>query len=294
MFVYILLLLTLGTGLAALFLLWRAGPVVKILAAASLAGFVFLYGAWVYLSSYLAQGFGVLALLVMIAGFIRNCKKAQGKAGVGTWVLLICTAAMNALYFTGTTGKTGYADLSFPLHAGDYYVLQGGKGLPANVFHYNSRRAVYAMDLVRLDRYGRRAGKVFSKNMEDYYIFGDTVFAPCDGIIERAIDDNPDNIPPHRERGPHNLNGVIIDGAEYTVFMGHMQYHKVFVRAGDAVKTGQALGLAGNSGMSIEPHLHIQVHKKSTDGSPWYRQPQLFIRFGGKGYLLFQRIRHRS
>jgi len=206
------------------------------------------------------------------------------------WSLLLFSAVMNILYFTGTTGETEYADLEFPLHAGNYYVLQGGKGLPANLFHFNSRRAVYAMDVVRLDRYGRRANRIFSGNLEDYYIFGDTIFAPCSGIVERAVDDNPDNIPPHRERGPHNLNGVVIDGSGYTVFLGHMQLHKVFVRAGDSVHAGQALGLAGNSGMSIEPHLHIQVHKKSTDGSPWYRQPQLFIRFRGKPYLLFQKI----
>jgi hypothetical protein len=276
-------------------MLWRGGRPVRILAALSFAGFVFLYGAWIYLSCYAAQAFGVIAVLAMIRGFIRSYKESRaGRTGAGTYALLVATAVMDILFFTGTNGRTEYAELEFPMHAGDYYVLQGGKGLPANVFHYNSRRAVYAMDLVRLDRYGRRASRVFSKKLEDYYIFGDTVFAPCDGVVTRAIDDNPDNIPPKRERGPHNLNGVIIDGAAYTVFMGHLQYKNVFVHAGESVRTGDPLGLAGNSGMSIEPHLHIQVHKKATDGGPWYEQPQLFIRFNGKAYLLFQKIGHRS
>lgn len=198
--------------------------------------------------------------------------------------------ALNILYFTGTAGYTEYAQLAFPMQRGKYFVLQGGKGLPANVAHFSSRRAVYAMDIVKLDRWGRRCSKIFSKSLADYFIFGDTVYSPCDGIIERAIGSNPDNVPPHRERGPHNLNGVVIDGAAYTVFLGHMQQGKVFVSAGQHVVLGQALGLAGNSGMSIEPHLHIQAHKKATDGRMWYEMPQLFILFDEQEYLLFEEI----
>ena len=46
-----------------------------------------------------------------------------------------------------------------------------------------------------------------------------------------------------------------------------------------------------NSGFSLEPHLHIQVHARTGDGRPWYRQPPLLIAFGGRSYLLFEQIK---
>ena len=65
------------------------------------------------------------------------------------------------------------------------------------------------------------------------------------------------------------------------------------VKTGDSVKLGQPLALVGNSGFSLEPHLHIQAHKRSGTGLPWYREPQLFIEFDGRAYLLFEVIRPR-
>jgi len=69
-----------------------------------------------------------------------------------------------------------------------------------------------------------------------------------------------------------------------------MRYHKVFVKEGDKVITGQPLGLAGNSGFSLEPHLHIQVHARTNTGLPWYKEKPLLIEFDKKSYLLFDVI----
>jgi len=168
--------------------------------------------------------------------------------------------------------------------------LQGGKGLPTNVFHAGSKHSVYAIDIVKLNDLGQRSNHIFSKDLNDYFIFADTIFSPCDGVIQRSVDDNPDNIPPNHIRGPHNLNGVVIESKDYTVFLGHMKQSCVFVKLGDTVKVGTALGLAGNSGFSIEPHLHIQVHAKSLDGTPWYQLPPMFVSFDHREYLLFQKI----
>lgn len=77
-------------------------------------------------------------------------------------------------------------------------MLQGGKGLPSNMFHITYRGAVYAIDIVKLNKYGNRASSVFSRNLTDYEIYADTIYSPCDGRILSTHDDNPDNIP-HQE-----------------------------------------------------------------------------------------------
>lgn len=261
----------------------------------TLAGFIYLYGAWVYLSVY-TQYLFVVFLLVFIVRAIRGRRRRQAGPARSSNIVWPVLASLPfillvILYFTGTGGPYNTISLKLPFKQGNYFVLQGGKGLPANLFHYNSRRAVYAIDLVRLNDKGQRSSHIFSKELNDYFIFGDTVYSPCDGTIERAIDDNPDNIPPERKRGPHNLNAVLIEAEQAYIFMGHLKYQAVFVKAGDRVKTGTPLGLAGNSGFSIEPHLHIQAHEKKDNGKAWYEQKQLFIQFDGKEYLLFQTIK---
>lgn len=261
------------------------------LAGLAVGAFVLLYGTWVYLSVYLKWAVVPAYLLTIIIASLRAGKRAQPQKSRRMAANLVTTAVFGSLailYYTGTTGSYKTVDLHFPLKSGHYIILQGGKGLPANVFHYNSRRAVFAIDIARLNRWGNRADGVFSRQLEDYAIFSDTIYSPAAGTVELAVSDNPDNIPPDMTRGPHNLNRVVLEAADCTIFMGHMRQNKVFVKTGDTVSVGQPLGLVGNSGASIEPHLHIQAHAKGS--GPWYTRPQLFITFDGRGYLLFEQI----
>jgi hypothetical protein len=255
---------------------------------------MYLYGAWVYLSIHCKFGFGIIYLLVLVWSFMRkrHIRRRHDKWRIrlniagGVLFSVLCI-----LYFTGTAGKTERVALAFPLKTGKYFVLQGGKGLPANMFHYSYRGAVFAIDIVKLNKYGNRANHVFSSRLEDYEIYGDTIFSPCTGKVVGVKDENPDNVPPIRKRGPSNLNAVVIETDSCYVFLGHNKKGSAMVKEGEMVKLGQPLALVGNSGFSLEPHLHIQVHKKSGTGLPWYREPQLFIEFDGRAYLLFEVIR---
>ncbi|MBL7717497.1 MAG: M23 family metallopeptidase [Flavipsychrobacter sp.] len=266
----------------------------RVFFSASLALLMYLYGAWVYVSIHCKFGFGILYLLVLVWSLLRRRpirrrhEKWRVRVNVAGGVLL---ATLCVLYFTGTTGYTERIALAFPLKKGKYFVLQGGKGLPANMFHYSYRGAVYAIDIVKLNRYGNRANSIFSDNLEDYEIYGDTIYSPCAGKVIQVRDENPDNTPPVRQRGPTNLNSVVVETDSCYVFLGHNKKGSALVREGDVVRVGQPLALVGNSGFSLEPHLHIQVHKKSGTGLPWYREPQLFIEFDGRAYLLFEVIR---
>lgn len=261
-----------------------------VLLAISMAVFIYLYGAWVYVSVYLKYVFAICLAAMLFARLWLHNKATLPQTKTYRHILnisgVIVFGSLCVLYFTGTTGKPVIANLRFPMKAGNYFVLQGGKGLPANFFH----KASYAMDIVKLDSYGRRANNIFSTRLNDYYIFNDTVYSPCNGLVVNVRNDNPDNIPPSRRRGPHNLNAVLIDAGDYYVFLGHFKKGSVIVQEGDSVVTGQPLALAGNSGSSLEPHLHIQANRK-TAGVPWYRSKPLYMSFDGKTYLLFEIIR---
>ena len=296
---YALLLITLIVAALSLFVLDRAflkhyniSPT-HLFLATSVAIFIYLYGVWVYLSVYLKYIFVILFIITLI---IKISSKRGNERTValatkllnGVFGLLFL--ALSVLYFTGILGKTPTVNMVFPFKKGTYFVLQGGKGLPANMFHYSYRGAVYAMDIAKLNKYGNRASSVFSEKLTDYEIYNDTIYSPCNGTVIMSRDNNPDNIPPSRERGPSNTNSVTIQTPSYYLFMAHLGYKKVFVREGDTIAIGDPIGLVGNSGFTLEPHLHLQAHRNTKHNLEWYQEKPLFIQFESKEYLLFETI----
>ncbi|MFY0254252.1 M23 family metallopeptidase [Chitinophaga sp. 30R24] len=302
MIIYCLLSITLVLAIYSLYLVGKAGG--KLFSAAnsylllglSLGVFLYFYGTWVYLSIYTKYVFGSLLVVALLVYVLR--KRYPVARPVPRWkrrsngILAVLFVLLSILYFTGTTGKPDTVELAFPFKSGNYFVLQGGKGLPTNVFHFSLRGAIYAMDIVKLNSQGQRATKVFSRHLDDYLIYGDTIYAPCDGLVVSAFSSNPDNIPPAMNRGPKNTNQVLLETPGYFVFVGHLKMGSVVVHEGQYVKQGDALGCVGNSGFSTEPHLHIQVHAKET-GVPWYLGKPLYIRFNGRSYLLNEVIHVR-
>jgi murein DD-endopeptidase MepM/ murein hydrolase activator NlpD len=90
--------------------------------------------------------------------------------------------------------------------------------------------------------------------------------AVADGIVAAVKDSIPENIPGPASRAvPITLetvggNFVILDiGQGRYAFYAHLRPGSLRVRVGDRVRTGQVLGLVGNSGNSTEPHLHFHV-----------------------------------
>lgn len=288
---YIILLLTLLLALLSLY--WLRPAAVywwQLLSALQLALFVYLYGMWIYGSVYLKYFFGGILLLFFFRRLWAGKKqgvvvKKDGHKRLGWLVLSVILLILNCLYFTGTTGNGPAIELVFPFKSGRYYVLQGGKGLPTNLFHYSLRGAIYAMDIVKLNHWGGRAAVVFSKDLHQYAIFGDTVYSPCNGIVEGVWNDAADNIPPNMQRGMKKINYVLIQNDSAVIFLGHLKQRSIIVKKGEQVKTGQALGCVGNSGFSTEPHLHIQAHRLEA-GKAWYLCMPLYIHFSRQAYLL--------
>jgi murein DD-endopeptidase MepM/ murein hydrolase activator NlpD len=66
----------------------------------------------------------------------------------------------------------------------------------------------------------------------------------------------PTNIPIEKADG----NSIVLDlGAGRYALYAHLKPGSINVHAGDTVKLGQTIALVGNSGNTLEPHLHFHV-----------------------------------
>jgi len=146
----------------------------------------------------------------------------------------------------------------------------------------------YAYDFVQVDweKKGLPAYRVslaqyllFGVPLNEYYCWGQNVFAPCDGIIIQAEDG-------YKERARTNLwsdmynayknahffdprkddiqsvagNYIIMEcGENIYAALVHLQTGSIQVSTGQSVTKGEIIGRVGHSGNSFAPHLHFQL-----------------------------------
>ncbi len=152
----------------------------------------------------------------------------------------------------------------FPLQQGTYYIAQGGNSAILN-YHHLAKPAQYALDITRLGSDMRRAQNWMPAQLEQFYIYGDSVFAPCDGVIFAVTNSVPDMMVGEVDTAHFVGNYVGIRHPQgYHVFLAHLQKGSIPVTPGDTVTTGQFLGLVGHSGVVDEPMLHLHVERSDS------------------------------
>ena len=156
--------------------------------------------------------------------------------------------------------------LSPPLGGAIFFVMGGGANWSVNHHAFISYQR-YALDIMQQDALGFRASVMFPSDTSDFYAFGARIVAPCDGEVLATKDGLPNRVPMNPDTGNPFGNHVVLFCQGYSVLLGHMQAGTVAVSVGDDVKGGQPLGLVGNSGSTLEPHLHIHaVQGRHDDG----------------------------
>jgi hypothetical protein len=153
---------------------------------------------------------------------------------------------------------------------GEWLCFWGGRTVAEN-YHAANRAQRFAYDLVMV-----RDGKSHSgegKALTDYYCYGQPILAPAAGTVVTVVDSLPDQAIGSRDPLNAAGNHVVIDhgNREYSL-LAHLQPHSVKVRVGQRLKPGDVLGLAGNSGNTSEPHLHVHLMNapsmQDADGLP--------------------------
>ncbi|MEU1402826.1 M23 family metallopeptidase [Streptomyces sp. NPDC005728] len=150
--------------------------------------------------------------------------------------------------------------LTFPLQGGHWYVVQGGG--PGLNHHTPAPEQRGALDVIQVGPGGARArGAGRRGGSESYLVYGQTLYAPCDGTVISAAGHIDDQEPGTIRYQPLYGNHVFIDTGAEIVKLAHLRRGTVTVVTGDPVRAGQVLGEVGNSGNSTEPHLHLHAER---------------------------------
>lgn len=165
--------------------------------------------------------------------------------------------------------------------------------LPLGYSHRGAQAQEFAIDIMDIRRLengefststcaarGENMVIQLSNQVNDYHIFNREVLAAADGIVcdvgngfpdELAIDPTEDFMERIEKLSPsllsnglsmrhiRNGNYVIIDHQNGEYSMNCHLRQSIPVKVGDRVKQGQCIGLVGNTGLSMEPHLHFQL-----------------------------------
>jgi hypothetical protein len=112
-------------------------------------------------------------------------------------------------------------------------------------------------------------------SVESTYTWSKDIYSPVDGTVEESHDGELDRlkisfiydlfrllINKPKEAGgfgPFGGNHVMIKADGYYLLLCHLKKDSILVKKGEVIQAGQKIGEAGNSGSSIQPHLHIQA-----------------------------------
>lgn len=168
-------------------------------------------------------------------------------------LLLWCCIEVISGFSTNEKG----IDIAFPLKEG--FIGQGGNSVLINYHNSDTTSQQYALDIGKLNTWGIVTTNFFPDDLNQYEIYGDTIFSPCAGKIVQ-IKDGLENLP-IGVRDNHNPAGnhIILEYENNLILLAHMLKYSIMVATGDIVKRGQPIARVGNSGRTIHPHLHIHA-----------------------------------
>jgi hypothetical protein len=244
----------------------RAGWAIQTLASTSIMTFAFIATPWAFTSYYLRYiVLGLFAALVVYSS--RKMKQRVSVPGIYSFrssipsiALLLLFAGLDALAVTSHYYRGYSLSVLFPLGSGTYYALQGGDSVISNPFHALAGNT-HAMDIVKLNTFGNRARGISPRALHAYEIYGDKLYSPCAGRILEVRDGLPDNRPGEPDKERTEGNHIVLLCADVEVFMGHLKQNSIGVFKGQIVAQGQLIADVGNSGNSLEPHLHIEAKR---------------------------------
>ncbi len=169
----------------------------------------------------------------------------------------------NLDFFKSRQGRFGELGLDIRLPFwGKWKVSQGYHG------KYTHQGEWYAsLDFMALSEDGSLR-KSQSPSLEDYFTFGLPVLAVAAGTVRKVVAHLDDNLPGEMNLRENWGNLVLIQhGPALFSLVCHLKKNSVLVKEGDYVIAGTKLGLAGNSGRSAEPHLHLHFQATPEIGS---------------------------
>lgn len=150
--------------------------------------------------------------------------------------------------------------------------------MSANYCHHRiTNSQEFGFDAICLDEKLSMNKKDQPAVLNDYFSYGQPIYAAADGVVVKIADKFPEcaSEPAVRKKNPNAMFGLITKiGFDNTVggnhviidhgngefgFYAHMCEGTIKVSPGEKVKKGQVIGKLGSTGNSDGPHLHFQV-----------------------------------
>ena len=249
-------------------LLWM----VTIVSFGSVIVYMWASARWEIVSIYFRSIFLVAFVVAALFSYTRikkpetPPKKIVTVFSVGLHLLLIVFfSGLNWFSFRGYLTPENSIDVVSPFRSGKQIVLHGGAS-PFINGHFHVKPQNYALDIVGLNTVGMRASSISGgSNLDDYVIYGASVYSPINGIITVVVDEYDDLTPPNTDTEHLAGNHVLIKGEGVEVLLAHLKKGSVSVKVGTMVTTNTLIGNVGNTGNTSEPHLHMHIEK---DGEP--------------------------
>ncbi len=284
----------------------RSEWLVKTVGLGAYLGLMTLAGIALLIPWYATYGTAALALPASVSAWRRIGRGDPDGAArdrplrMGSAVLLTMTCLIGLAWAAaGLFPPPGpSASVAWPLLSGEYYIVNGGysilinphmKALSRSKLHAY-RGQGYAIDIVKLNRFGLRAQGVWPRELSRYEIFGEAVVSPCDGQVLRVENRLPDHVPPACDRENPAGNFVYLECGEAAILLAHLMQASIRVSPGERVSRGQPLGRVGNSGYSTEPHLHLHAQQKRPEPEFLSADPWVIIA-GGRHLVRNSRVR---
>lgn len=183
-------------------------------------------------------------------------------------------------------------DLAAPMQRGEgICVLSGGNSLAMNAHFMTAGtplglKEIHSVDFTKVGSGGFRT-KYWGidpqpREISDYLIYEEPVFAPCDGMIVEMKNDHPDHPAGGQFRDTTGVNFVTLRCGQVDIILAHLKRGSIGVNLQQSVETGDLIGTIGNSGNTEEPHLHIQAQTVLPPDSTEIYQRPVAMTFDGR------------
>lgn len=244
----------------------------------------------------------LIAALIFIGLFILHVRKPLSKTtpwrtAFSNLPLIVLLPLGGLLAWQGTTGRLEPSGDVIALNSpfkmqNGMCVLSGGLTplLNFHIFPSDSRRDIaqtYGLDIIRVSANGfrTRSGYSFDPKPDDiksYAIFDTPVYSPCDGKVVEYENELPDQPIGESDKTNTGGNGVVLQCEAYHVHLHHLKQGSVLTQLNETVRTGQQIGLIGNSGNTIEPHLHLHAETIVENGNSKRHGEPVHMSFNGR------------
>lgn len=233
---------------------------------------------------------GAITLSVIKVKDLQFFKKGCLKWSWGLVIEVIIFIAILIWGFAGMGVKENAVEIQPPLQGDSNYVIHGGSTSILNYHGAFSEQQRYALDVNELNDRGFRAGGILPKKLDEYAVFGDTIYSPFDATIVHAVDSIADQTPPQTLPGQPLGNHIWLKKGNLYVVLAHLKKKSLKIETGMFVKANQPIANVGNSGNTTEPHLHIHAVKIDFRENPdpdalLYRGEPVPLKLKSNGFL---------